>query len=434
MSRVEHLPYILRREPFGGIAFDPADGTMLELDHEAYAVARATLRGRGFFFDRAKRDFAREFKASFGYDRLRRVRLIDDGWATATETPTFSAPTLVDLQITERCNTGCPHCYASAITGGEHVAWDDLRMVVDQLHDCGVCQLAIGGGEPLLHPNLVDLLALCHDRGIVPNLTTAGNEFTRDNLRAISRSCGAIGMSLEGVGPEFDRWRRFGFERFRSAILTTRDAGIPTVLQITLSAANLPQLDEMVDFCLGNDHLYGVIFLAYKNVGRGTHAAASLGSLPPAQVSAALKRAFDRLSPVMRVGYDCCMTPGIAGVEAEHDFVDATHLQGCSATRGSVGISAALDVVPCTFTGGYALGNLRQRTLKDIWRGASCEAFRDRIHTKSVTNHACGGCAKRGGCLGGCPVFPLINCHRDHLDGHEFPGQRRNKPEPSATR
>ncbi len=416
MADRRDLPYTLRREPFGGIVYDPAFGTMLELDHDGYAVARRLLDGRGFFFDREQRAFAAELRRQLRYDRLRPVRLIDrEPWATDIPVPTLSAPTLVDFQITTQCHMGCPHCYASAVRNGTHVSWEDLSLVAHQLHDCGVCQVAIGGGEPLLHPRLPDFLALCTDLGIVPNLTTGGNEFTPALLTAIRRHCGAIGMSLEGVGEHYDAWRRFGFANFQAAIRTAQDAGIPVVLQVTLSAANLDHLDEITAFCRSQTGLYGVIVLAYKQVGRGMLAADGLGALPPDRVSAALKRCFDTLSPVTRVGFDCCMTPGIAGVEEASAFADASNLEGCSATRGSVGISTDLEVIPCTFTGQYKLGNLRRTTLREIWEGLACERFREGIETKASTNTSCSGCGKRSACRGGCPVMPLINCHRDHL-------------------
>ncbi|MFW5830423.1 MAG: SPASM domain-containing protein, partial [Planctomycetota bacterium] len=259
----------------------------------------------------------------------------------------------------------------------------------------------------------------------VPNLTTGGMEFTEENLRALKRYCGAVGLSMEGVGARYDRWRSWGFDNFQASLERMHDASIPTVLQITLSAINIHELDEITDFCLSHPQLYGVIFLAYKNVGRGTRAADGLGAVDAHLVSQALKRSFDALSPHMRVGYDCCMTPAIAGVEEVSSFVDVSNLEGCSATRGSVGVSTGLDVVPCTFTGGYPLGNLRRQHLRDIWQGAQSEAWRRRIHGKSVGNSACAGCGKRANCLGGCPVMPLANCHQDHLAVADFPGLQR---------
>lgn len=422
MSKTGELPFIMRRESFGGIVFDPFDGTMLELDHAGYDVARRTLQHRGFYFNAEKRQFVRELKERLHYNRFRELRELNrDPWPTAVPVPTLSAPTLVDFQITEKCHMGCPHCYASSVDDGKHVAWDDLALVVSQMKDCGVCQVALGGGEPLIHPQIIPLLELCHQSGIVPNLTTGGMNFSDQKLAALRRYCGAVGISMEGVGKRYDRWRSWGFANFIKALDRMREARIPTVIQITLSARNLGELDEMVDFLLTQKHLYGVIFLAYKNVGRGISAANNLGTIDASIVSPALKRAFDRLRPHMRVGYDCCMTPAIAGVEEEAAFADESNLEGCSATRGSVGVSAKLEVSPCTFTGEYHLGNLRERHLRDIWQGATCESFRRRIHYKSVRNSSCGGCQKQGSCFGGCPVMPLVNCHRDHLATQHFP-------------
>ena len=48
MSKTGEL-LIMRREAYGGIAFDPFDGTMLELDEAGFDVARQTLQHKGFF-------------------------------------------------------------------------------------------------------------------------------------------------------------------------------------------------------------------------------------------------------------------------------------------------------------------------------------------------------------------------------------------------
>jgi radical SAM protein with 4Fe4S-binding SPASM domain len=199
-----------------------------------------------------------------------------------------------------------------------------------------------------------------------------------------------------------------------------REAGIPTVIQVTLSAANLDHVEDIVDFCLTREELYGVIFLAYKPVGRGETFSQTLASIDSERVSSVLGKAFTRLSSSMRVGYDCCMTPGIAGVEASLAFADESNLEGCSALRGSVGISSSLDVIPCTFTWRHRIGNLKESHLLDIWQHARAETFRGRIHGKSTTNASCSSCSKGAHCYGGCPVMPLINCHRDHISD---PGQ-----------
>ncbi|MCK9921233.1 radical SAM/SPASM domain-containing protein [Frankia sp. AgPm24] len=64
------------------------------------------------------------------------------------------------LEITERCQLGCPHCYASSGPTGGHgtMTATDWCAVIDQAADLGVRLVQIIGGEPTLHPALPDLV------------------------------------------------------------------------------------------------------------------------------------------------------------------------------------------------------------------------------------------------------------------------------------
>lgn len=416
ISNTGQLPLLLREESFGGIVFDPFDATMLELDHEAFEVAKALTHGSRFLFGSKRRAMFKTLKNELHYDSARKVRLIttpDTQCATNTKIPVLHAPTLVDFQITTRCEMGCPHCYAEAAQTGKDVAWNDIKRVIDQMADCGVCQLAVGGGEPLLHPQIIDLLAYAHTKGIVPNLTTSGMAFDEKKLIALKNYCGAVGVSMEGVGEKYRKVRGQPFSFFTNALDILRSHQIPTVIQITLSKDNFHQLDEMTTFCLEQPDLYGVIFLAYKPVGRGRTYSEPLATLDVDVVTKGLSQAFKRLSTRMRVGYDCCMTPAVAGVEEAQAFADHTSLEGCSGMRGSIGVSTDLDVLPCTFLTDQKMGNLTQQTLDTIWRSTYADTFRQSILDHAAAEAPCTACAKLDYCLAGCPVMNLVNCkHR----------------------
>lgn len=407
---------LLRGESFGGILFDPADGTFLELDLDGYRFVRGWLAEQ----QQARTDGERAFQASVIAeipslaDGPRPCRLIDlRPLAQAyPHAAVFSSPTLIDVQVTRRCNMGCPHCYASSQPGAEHMAFDDLQSLLEQASRAGVCQMAIGGGEPLLHPRLVDILELSSALGIVPNLTTSGDGMTPRILEAMAQCCGAVALSLEGVGPDFALRRRSGFRFFESSRARLREHGIPTVLQVTLSAENLPALPSIVDYCLAIPDLYGVIFLAYKPVGRGQAYHRSLSSVDPAVLYPQLRDAFLRLSAHTRVGYDCCMTPAITGIDVELGFEDQHLLEGCSAARTSVGITTGLDVVPCTFATHLPLGNLRTQSFEEIWHGQAAAAFRKKLDEHAEGRDACRQCPSRSSCLGGCPEWDLVGCTR----------------------
>jgi radical SAM protein with 4Fe4S-binding SPASM domain len=305
---------------------------------------------------------------------------------------------------------GCPQCYASSNPDGVHMAFDDVARILRQLAEAGTCQLAIGGGEPLLHPDIVAILELAHELGLVPNVTTTGLALNPRVLETMARCCGAVALSLEDVGEGFALRRRAGFGFFEAALKKLRDHGIRTVFQVTLSGENLPRLPAIVDYCLSVPDLYGVIFLAHKPAGRGEGYDTPLSAVHPDELYPWLREAFLRLSGHTKVGYDCCLTPGIAGIDLELGFSDQDLLEGCSAGRTSVGISADLDVVPCTFLTHRPLGNLGERSFLEIWHGPAAVAFRAGLDTLGDGRTACETCRLRGSCLGGCPEWDLVRC------------------------
>jgi radical SAM protein with 4Fe4S-binding SPASM domain len=184
---------------------------------------------------------------------------------------------------------------------------------------------------------------------------------------------------------------------------------------VTLSAENIGRLPAIVEYCLGVPDLYGVIFLAYKPKGRGEGYDTPLSSLEPAELYPWLRQAFLRLRAHTRVGYDCCLTPGSAGLDRELGFGERDVLDGCSATRTSVGVSADLDVVPCTFLTHRAIGNLGQQSFMDIWLDGGATAFRKGLDTLGDGREACTTCSLRDDCLGGCPEWDLVRCTRRPL-------------------
>lgn len=394
---------LLREESFGGIIFDPFDGTQLDLDREAFALVRGPLPDRGLAL-RRMRELGEQLHG-FPVRELREIALpplpaADDG--------VLRAPTLIDFQITTRCDQACPHCYACSVEDGRDASLADVERVFREASASGVCQIALGGGDPLLHPDIGAILRLARELGLVPNLTTSGAHLSDTVLAAMKSCCGAVGLSCEGVGERYSLRRKMGFSAFEAALGRLLSAGIPTVVQVTVSAGNLPHLEEIVDY-LAEKPLYGVIFLAFKPVGRGTVFDAPLSGVPQAQVVDRLGMAFTRLAARMRVGYDCCLAPAVVEVAVRHGGLAPDALEGCSATRGSVGVDSQLNVVPCTFLPEQVLGNLRTGSLGDIWRGAVSERFRAGQRRNAVRER-CVTCPWHEGCRGGCPAMPLVAC------------------------
>lgn len=78
-------------------------------------------------------------------------------------------PESVDLKITDFCDGGCTFCHEQSTIQGAEGDVDYILSILEGL-PAGV-ELAIGGGNPLSHPKLEELLLDLHRRGIVANIT-----------------------------------------------------------------------------------------------------------------------------------------------------------------------------------------------------------------------------------------------------------------------
>lgn len=83
--------------------------------------------------------------------------------------PEILHPESIDVKITDYCDMGCAYCHESSTTKGVHADLNKLIEVIAEL-PAGV-ELAIGGGNPLSHPNLVEFLQALKSKGIIANLT-----------------------------------------------------------------------------------------------------------------------------------------------------------------------------------------------------------------------------------------------------------------------
>ena len=78
-------------------------------------------------------------------------------------------PESIDVKISDYCDLGCSWCHESSTTSGKHGDLDKLFQVLFEL-PAGI-ELAIGGGNPLSHPNLTPFLYKLKEKGFIVNLT-----------------------------------------------------------------------------------------------------------------------------------------------------------------------------------------------------------------------------------------------------------------------
>ena len=77
------------------------------------------------------------------------------------------------LQITERCNLKCKHCFVSSLPEGNDLSFEKIRdIILPKLKNANVTRVTLTGGEPMVHRNIMDIMKLFSDSNIHITLCT----------------------------------------------------------------------------------------------------------------------------------------------------------------------------------------------------------------------------------------------------------------------
>jgi hypothetical protein len=178
-----------------------------------------------------------------------------------------TAPELVDIKITNYCPFGCSFCYQSSNTKGQHAKLEDIRILAKALADMGVFEVAIGGGEPTMHPEFAQILDIFNQNRIVPNVTTRNLEYlhNKENAKLLSL-CGGIAYSCHNASDvnKFDS----SYAPLPVKIWSEWNPTEQTV-QHVIGTCDEKEFDNMLEMISKSDYINTVTFLAYKSYGQG---------------------------------------------------------------------------------------------------------------------------------------------------------------------
>jgi len=154
-------------------------------------------------------------------------------------------------ELTYRCPLGCPYCSnpTSLRHDGAELTTDEWQRVIDEAAELGVLHVHFSGGEPLLHPGLVELVATARAAGLYTNLLTSGIPFSRTAAESL-RAAGLdhVQLSLQSdEAPLADTiaGRRSHADKLAAARLI-RELGWPLTLNVVLHRANVARIPQLV--------------------------------------------------------------------------------------------------------------------------------------------------------------------------------------------
>lgn len=163
------------------------------------------------------------------------------------------------LEVSDRCNEVCVHCYQVQGQKGE-MSTEQIKALMDELAEMGILLLTISGGEATLRHDFIELLEHARKRSFAVRLYTNGLTMTRELALEMKRlALQSIEISLYSHRAEvhdFVTGVPGSFERTVAGIRYLRELGVSVHVKTPVMRVNQDELHAYVEFvsALGASH------------------------------------------------------------------------------------------------------------------------------------------------------------------------------------
>ncbi len=176
--------------------------------------------------------------------------------------------------ITRTCNLKCIHCYTDSEAKdypGE-LTTKEGKKLIEELAEFGIPALLFSGGEPLIRPDLFELVAHAKKQNLRCTLSTNGVLINKEVAKKIKESGFVyVGISLDGIGEINDKFRgkEGAFKKAMEGFQNCVELGQRVGLRLTLTRHNYENLNEIFDF-IEKENIQRACFYHLVYAGRGT--------------------------------------------------------------------------------------------------------------------------------------------------------------------
>ena len=116
---------------------------------------------------------------------------------------------IVSWNTTNQCNMYCAHCYRDAgCKAEEELSTDEAKTLLDQIAAAGFKIMIFSGGEPLMRPDILELVKHAADLKLIPVFGTNGTLITKSMAKDL-KNAGAKGMGISLDSLDSEKHNKF---------------------------------------------------------------------------------------------------------------------------------------------------------------------------------------------------------------------------------
>ena len=286
---------------------------------------------------------------------------------------------LVSWMTTNRCNLRCVHCYQDAEEATDlELSTEEGKKMISEIARAGFKVMIFSGGEPLMRPDIYELVSYAREQGLRPVFGTNGTLITPEVAHKLKEAgaC-AMGISVDSLSAEkHDKFRGLenAWELTQAGIAACKEAGLPFQLHTTVVDWNRDEVCDITDFAVEIGAMAHYIFFLIP-VGRGKFINDTALEVADNE---RLLRAIMAKSAEVPIDVKPTCAPQFTRV-AKQLGVDTRFGRGCLAGLTYCVIGSEGIVRPCAYMTEEA-GDVRQQPFDEIW--ATSPVF-ERLRTQA---------------------------------------------------
>lgn len=321
---------------------------------------------------------------------------------------------VVAWNITRTCNLKCVHCYSNS--DGKQYSGElttaEAKKFIDDCAAFKVPVLLLSGGEPLMRPDVFELVEYANSKGIRTTFSTNGTLIDKKIAQRIKDlGVGYVGISLDGLGEANDSFRgqAGAFGRALEGIRNCLEIGQRVGLRFTINRYNFHDLKNIFEL-IKEERIPRVCFYHLVYSGRGS------GMMEHDVTHEESRQAMDMImEKAVEFGENCEILTVDNHADVVYLYLEYLKKDPARAEKiwelmlrnggNRTGIAFANvdpvgNVHPDQFTQNHTFGNVRDRAFGDIWTDLSHPVLAGLKDRKGLLKGRCSQCKWLNVCNG----------------------------------
>jgi radical SAM protein with 4Fe4S-binding SPASM domain len=332
-------------------------------------------------------------------EELIKAGLLEEGLCVESQVSNEALEGILFL-VTQACNLACHHCSWGSASVPEDFPRDFFYKIVKEVSSLGVKSLLISGGEPLLWPDLFDMISFASQKLRV-SLSTNGTLIGETEAQKVKEAgVSEIAISLDGISARtHDDLRGKGnFQKTLQGIDSLKREGLGEKINLHFCLSKR-SIDEAIDFPKFAEKL-GIRKITYLSMKKLGKASKVWNDLKPDRESYQefLLKLYETF---FTQGFPIVVNSPLSGFRPV--VKPQERVSTCPfGTQLIVDVKGGIYPCPGMFFPDYRLGNVFDMSIEEAMRSPKFEALKEAFRARQEKIGRCRSCTWRNLCRGGC--------------------------------